>query len=189
MKSQTISKLNLKKIHTVACTDWKRIIESYASRDLFSDSIELTQIEIDRMFEVCTQEQFPILKKFLKRTESLIDEINSFEDACEKLGITDSENEINILNSLSTPNKFKLIAFYKLEIIIRALNNGWYPDFKNSSENKFFNYFRDNNGFSFCNVICITTIMYVPSALYLKNKLLAEHCVKIAIKEYEILYK
>jgi hypothetical protein len=189
MKNQSISKTNLKKIYDVACTTWKSKIEALAQRDLFGDEVELTQKEIDEMFEVSDEKQIKVLSKFLTKSKNLIDDINSFEDACESLGITDSKSEIKILESISTPSKDKLIALYKLEIIIRALNNGWYPDFKNSSEYKYFNYFRMEGGFSFYTVYCRNSAVTVPSALYLKNKELAEHCAKIAIKEYETLYK
>lgn len=190
MESQSITKVNLKSIHDVACPAWKSKIEEYAKRDLFSDSIELTQKEVDEMFEASDDKQKSILNKFLNKSKNLLDEINSFEDACKVLKIKDSENEINILKSLSTPNKFKMIAFYKLEIIIRALNNGWFPNWKNESEYKYWNYFTYNkSGFSYLNTHCHSPNMHVPSALYLKNRELAEHVAKIALKEYEEFYK
>jgi hypothetical protein len=100
-------------------------------------------------------------------------DINSFEDACEKLGL-------NPTNELSVD---------RIKIIIRALNDGWYPHWKDSNEYKYFNYFTTDGGFSFYAVSYDTTTLSVPSALYLRTRQLAEHCAKIALKEYEEYYK
>jgi hypothetical protein len=191
MKSQSITKINLKKIHDVACPTWKSKIEEFAKRDLFNDKIELTQSEVDEMFDASDDKQKSSLNKFLNKSKNLLAEINSFEDACNVLGIIDSENEIKILKSLSTPNKFKMIAFYKLEIIIRALNNGWYPNWTNSNEYKYWNYFSyyGGGGFSFYNTSCNATRTHVPSALYFKTLELAKHGAKIAFEEYKEFYK
>lgn len=189
MKNQSISKANLKKIHDVACSSWKTKIEGFAKRDLFGDEVELTQNEINEMFEASDEKQVKILSKFLTKSKDLIEEINSFEDACRVLGIEDSKSEINILESLSTPTKHKLIAFYKLEIIIRALNNGWIPNWDNSNEAKYWNWWTMASGFSYYYTYCSGTRTFVPSALCLKTSELAKHCAKIAIKEYKILYK
>jgi hypothetical protein len=190
MKNQSISKENLKKIYDVACPSWQAKLEGYAKREPFSSEVELTSAEVNEMFEASDDKQTKVLVKYLAKPKTILDEIMSFEDACVKLGITDSDNEINILKSLSTPNRDKLIAMYRLEIIAKALNDGWYPNFDNDNEYKYFNYFRMLNGvFSFYSVRFNDTVMIVPSALYFKSSEIAQHCSKIAFDDYKTLYK
>jgi hypothetical protein len=189
METQKISRENLKEIHKVACPTWQKKLEEYALRDVFSSSVELTSEEVDEMFNTSDAKQKEILSKFLTQPKNIMNEINSFEDACIKLEITQSAIEtIKILSSL--PNGYKLIAFYKLEIIIKALNDGWYPNFENHNEYKYFNWFKLNDGVFSCYCTYYTySNMYVPSALYLKSNDLAVHCAKIAFEEYKTFYK
>ena len=190
MKNQSISKENLKKIYDVACPSWQAKLEGYAKREPFSSEVELTSAEVNEMFEASDDKQSKVLVKYLSKPKTILDEIMSFEDACAKLGITDSDNEINILKSLSTPNRDKLIAMYRLEIIAKALNDGWCPNFNNDDEYKYFNYFRMvEGGFSFSTVGCNDTHITVPSALYFKSSEIAQHCSNIAFEDYKTLYK
>ena len=191
MKNQSISKENLKKIYDVACPSWQAKLEGYAKREPFNSEVELTSAEVNEMFEASDDKQTKVLVKYLDKTKTktILDEIMSFEDACAKLGITDSDNEINIIKSLSTPNRDKLIAMYRLEIIAKALNDGWYPNFNNDNEYKYFNYFRMVNGvFSFFTVNYYFATVIVPSALYFKSSEIAQHCSNIAFEDYKTLY-
>jgi len=188
--NQSILKENLKKIHDVACLTWKEKLEGYAKREAFSSEVELTSDEVNEMFDASDEKQKKVLSKYLTKPKTIFDDIMSFEDACIKLDITDSDNEIKILKSLSTPNRDKLIALYRLEIIAKALNDGWYPNFNNDNECKYFNYFRMLNGvFSFYIVRYNFATLYVPSALYFKSSEIAQHCSKIAFDDYKTLYK
>lgn len=92
----------------------------------------------------------------------------SFEDACNKLKIKEP-SFVNLTKSE--------IAGRKLKIIIKALNNGWIPNWNDVNENKYFGRFRVKDGFSYW----LTTADYltntaVPSALFLKNKELSYYC-------------
>lgn len=78
-------------------------------------------------------------KKFFK---SIQDRIKSYEDACCELGI-DSEY-LPEVNYCEPEDQASIIAFYKLTIIARALNEGWKPNWKDSSEYKWFPWFKVN---------------------------------------------
>lgn len=72
---------------------------------------------------------------------------------------------------------------HQLTIIIRALNEGWEPDFTDSTY-KWYNYpYQQSNGFSSC-VLCITYVTSVGSDLMLKSKELTEYAWKIAKTQY-----
>jgi hypothetical protein len=63
--------------------------------------------------------------------------IKSFEDACAKLGI---EPVLPEVSGLMPAHQKSIIAFYKLSIIISALNEGWQPNWLDTSERKWFNW-------------------------------------------------
>jgi len=180
MKKQKIKKSDLKEIHDIACSGWKKTIEDYANRNPFGNEIELSESEINSMFEASDEKQINILSKFFTRKESIIEKINSFEDACKHLGVKFKTYKDDTKND---------IGFKKLKIVIKALNEGWYPNFNDTNENKYWNYFNMNKDvFSCYTTDYSSTSMYVPSALYLKSRDLAVHCVKICLDEYKDFY-
>lgn len=180
--SQTIAKTNLKAIHDIACSSWKTKIEGYAKRNLFDSEIELSQDEIDEMYNASDAKQKKVLDKFFTRPKSIMDSVNSFEDACKVLDI-DKEDVFN--PKFDSPND---IAFKKLKVIIKALNQGWYPNWENENEYKYWVWWTMKGGFSYYTVIYYAASTAVPSALCLKTRELTEHASKIAYKEYKEYY-
>lgn len=179
MENYTITRDNLKQIYDVACDGWKNKLQNFATRTPFQDDIELSQAEVDSMFEASDAKQTKILSKFFKRPVSLTEKIKSFNDACDHLGIDPK----TVYHESDTKDEK---AYKKLKVIAKALNNGWYPNWKDSNECKYFNYFRMvGNVFSCYNTYYNVSGMDVPSALCFKTSELAQHCAKIAIKEYE----
>jgi hypothetical protein len=107
--------------------------------------------------------------------------VTSFEDACIKLNI--------IPIDLKLLKDKHLIAYYKLSIIIEALNEGWYPDWDNDSQMKYFAYFNKNSGvFSCYSTDYNISDMIVPSALYLKSEDLAYYIGNYFIDLYKDIY-
>jgi hypothetical protein len=68
-----VNKSDLGKIHNVACDTWKSKLETYAQRNLFCDSIELSDSEIDEMFAAATSSQVPVLVSILGERRVKID--------------------------------------------------------------------------------------------------------------------
>ena len=67
MNTQKLSRKGLKEIHSVACPNWKLILEGWGSRrNPLENYIELMKKEVDRIFNACTKEQLPIVSKYLK---------------------------------------------------------------------------------------------------------------------------
>lgn len=87
----------------------------------------------------------------------------NFENACVKLGLKFNTNNFD----KST------LAFNKLKIIAQVINEGWYPNWKDNQQWKYFPYFDMERGFSYHGTNCRNTFMTVPSALYLKTRELA----------------
>lgn len=61
MKKHEITRIELKKIHDVACSTWKITIKDYAKRNPFGDMIEFTQEEVDKMFSASDVGQLKVL--------------------------------------------------------------------------------------------------------------------------------
>jgi hypothetical protein len=172
--NQIIAKENLKKIYDVACSTWKEKLTQYAIRNPFGNEVELTSDEVNEMFDASDEKQSKVLNKFLKRDNGVMDNVTSYETACDSLGVK--------------PNK-NVTPYEKLTTIIKALNQGWYPNFDNTDERKYFNYYQKNNGvFSFYYVTYYSSDMYVPSALYFKDEKTARYANEKFFKEYKELY-
>lgn len=80
METQKLSRQGLKEIHGVACPNWKDVLEHYGSRNPLEDYIELTQEEVNNMFKACTEEQLPIVSKYLKQDDGSINFDNLLGD-------------------------------------------------------------------------------------------------------------
>ena len=76
--------------------------------------------------------------------EKITDKIKSFEDACKHLRL--NPNDLPVVDMLPEKDRKSIIAFYKLTIIIRALNEGWEPDWSNWDEWKYYNWFYVEEG-------------------------------------------
>ena len=73
MNTQKLSRKGLKEIHSVACSTWKLTLEGWGSRNPLEDYIELSQKEIDMMFNASDDNQKSILSKYLKQDDGSID--------------------------------------------------------------------------------------------------------------------
>ena len=100
------------------------------------------------------------------------------------------ELNINISDLLLVEQKEKsLIAFVSLQIIMKALNEDWKPNWNDLNELKYWNYFNINNGtFSYDSTDYDNGFMDVPSALFFKSRELAEYAAKKFIELYKQLY-
>lgn len=70
------------------------------------------------------------------------DEIRTFEDACEEIGI----NPLSIFSDIDTCDE---IAYKKLKVIAKAINQGWTPDWTNTNQKKWWPWFDLSSGFGF----------------------------------------
>ena len=79
------------------------------------------------------------------------DEIKTFEGACTELGI----NPGLVFNDLDSPDE---IAYKKLKVIAKAINQGWSPDWSDSNQYKYYPYFKVlSSGFGFSDALYDST--------------------------------
>lgn len=131
----TITRTELKKIFDVACETWQPRIEKYAQRNPFGDTIDFSEKEINEMIKACTAEQLPLVKRIFDIVDSF-EKINSVEDACAYLGESDKEViELRTLQSIKISDR--ILAQQEAVCFVRALNEKFEFDWKNSSQEKY----------------------------------------------------
>jgi len=80
----------------------------------------------------------------------IIERVKSFEDACKVLKI--NSKKLPLVDALPEEHQKSIVAYYKLIIIAKALNEGWTPNWDNYNEYKYFAWFEINSsGFGFSN--------------------------------------
>lgn len=90
--------------------------------------------------------------------------IASYEDACRVLNIQPINEEV--FNIFPKEDQRSMLAYHKLTVITRALNNGWKPNWDDQNEWKYYPLFRYvNAGLSYANSITRLRIRLRFSAL------------------------
>lgn len=104
-------------------------------------------------------------------------EITSYEDACKALNIQPISEEV--INIFPKEDRKSMIAYHKLTVITRALNNGWKPDWENKKESKFYPIFRyDSAGLSYISTYDTSTTARVVSRLCFYSPILAVYAAE-----------
>ena len=116
----------------------------------------------------------------------MLPKIKTFEDACKALNIDPSKALLDV-SGMPVHHQKATIAHAKLVIIAEALNEGWKPDWKNSSEWKYYPWFRMSSGSGLAYYVCGTHSSYSPvgSRLCFKSSDLAEY----AGEQFKDLYE
>ena len=103
----------------------------------------------------------------------ITERIKTYEDACNEMGIPISPPRISDMTDDE-------LAYYKLKVITKVLNEGWKPDWRNNNERKYFPYFNVPLGAS-CGLdsshlnACSYSISHIGSRLAYKSKELARY--------------
>ncbi len=120
-------------------------------------------------------------KEFFFR--KITDRVKTFEDACKVLGIDPADQYCDRHDS---PDD---IAYKKLKVIIRALNERWTPDWNDSNQAKYWNWFYfDSPGFRFDDADYDYANSYVGSRLCFRSEELAEYAAKQFLDLYKQFY-
>ena len=137
------------------------------------------QDALKELFQV--ENRLKELRKMIEQPEDIMSRVTTVEEAKEVLGIKDDWVPTN-------KQIKKASAFENLCIVIKALNEGWVPDFENVNELKYYNIFNMNSGFSYCRTDCCYTVTFVPTALLFKSEKLAKYCFDQFTQLYKDLY-
>lgn len=102
--------------------------------------------------------------------------IKSYEDACKTLNLDPAA--LPAVDNLPEKDRKSIVAYYKLTVIIRALNEGWEPNWQDWDEYKYFNWFYiDSAGFACARTSYAVTYTHstIGSRLCFKNDTLARY--------------
>lgn len=103
-------------------------------------------------------------------------DINSFETACQKVGV--DATVLPEVSMLPEKHRKSIIAYYKLIIIAQAINDGWEPNWNNSSEYKYYPWLYvkasdekpSGSGLSYDDCGYVTSFTTVGSRLVFKSR-------------------
>lgn len=118
----------------------------------------------------------------------ITDRVKTFENACEVLGI--KPDDVTPKGGLAEDMQ-STIAYCKLSVIVRALNEGWQPNWKDEDEYKWYPWFYMDDpdiGFVLYRVIYDAAISSVGSRLCFKNRELAEYAANQFLPEYKAFF-
>lgn len=120
-------------------------------------------------------------------TQKITDRVKTFQDACDVVGVLpDNVKTLLAYNGIDSDMRAS-VAHMKLQIIARALNEGWKPDWTKSSQYKYYPWFdfSSGSGLSFGVFVCHYSRSHVGSRLCFKSAELA----KYAGQQFIDLYK
>lgn len=125
-------------------------------------------------------------QKLNKKEGPVTERIKTFEDACEECPPSDNASILLAYNGIDS-DMIGAKAMVILSIIVRALNEGWTPDWKDSNQCKYYPYFvAKGAGFGFSDTCYVywCTRASCGSRLCFKSRELAEY----AGKQFESIY-
>lgn len=116
-------------------------------------------------------------------------EIKSYEDACKALNIQPiSENAVV---AFPKADRKSMLAYHKLTVIARALNEGWQPDWSNKNEYKYYPIFRYINAGLSCanaNGAAANTYADIGSRLCFKTEAISDYAAATFADLYKDFY-
>ena len=146
--------------------------------------MDILKIKIPKGFEVESFDAATGEIKFKEKSKDIRDHIKSFNDVLGYLDIDPEDFEERIEDMEDDE-----AAYVKVKLIARVLNEGWTPDWTNSSEYKYYPWFKMSSpsgvGFSFLDDDFWNTHSLCGSRLCFKSRDLAIH----AGKTFENIYK
>lgn len=123
--------------------------------------------------------------KFVKQKSTKVTErVKTFEDALRELELDEDEFKESCENL-----EIDEIAYRKIKIIVKALNEGWVPDYANNSEYKYYPYFLYNKtsgfGFDVSFTYCEYALSITGARLVFKSRELSDY----AGNQFNDIYK
>lgn len=111
-------------------------------------------------------------------------DIKTFADACEECGTIEEEFNERFANLGLDADT---INYEKAKIVVKAINQGWTPDWSNSYQYKYWPYFKLSSGFSFSNAdsYYVFTVTNVGSRLCFESEAKCTYAAKQFIDIYE----
>jgi hypothetical protein len=117
------------------------------------------------------------------KPKNIMERVKTYEDACKVLGLNPDDQ----LPSTNSKDAAAIIAYAKLFVICRALNEGWVPDWNNSSQYKYYSWFDMRAGSGFSYDVC--DYSYPGSSVGSRLCFKSEELARYAGKQFLSIYK
>ena len=141
-------------------------------------TIKLSEEKARELYKTATKEFKQLLEENFDKSvlnPNIIDRVEDFDSILEILEIEDYQSPYK---NPKTKEQKSINALDKLFLIAKVYNEGWIPNWKNSSEYKWFPYKYFSGGvFVLCSIVWYLCL-YSPSGVHLKNKELCEDLIK-----------
>ena len=143
------------------------------------------KIQIPEGFRVESFDEKSGTVKFAPVPKDIKERIKTFDDVIRELG-DDPEEFKNAISIMNEPDE---IAYVKLKLIVKALNEDWTPDWENDKYDKYFPWFIMGSpsgvGFSCFGCAGWHSGSYVGSRLCFKSRELAEYAGNQFVEIYK----
>ena len=157
-----------------------------------SETLEITkEAAIKAHDEASTKGKTLLENLFGKRVfqKDIKERIKTFDDVIRELG-DDPEEFKNAISIMEEPDE---IAYVKLKLIAKALNEGWTPDWSNGEWDKWYPWFNMNDSssagrFSFYDAGNLRSLSAVGSRLCFKSEELADYAGTQFLELYRELF-
>lgn len=127
-------------------------------------TLKITEQNARRLYKTATPEFKTTLEDTLGReffSLNVTDRIKSYEDACNELGIEPIDYD-EMIEAGFTPDE---IIYRKMKTVTKALNEDWTADWNDSSQYKYYPWFKmSSGGFVFVVTFCDFSIASAGSA-------------------------
>lgn len=131
MKTQTITRENLRLIHDAACSAWKAKLTDYANKEPFSSTVTFTDEQVTEMFDASSETQKAVLIKAglvlpVEETGNLFTRTLEQEDVT---NLRDAGLDISICNGYAdvinrSDLQHKALVLYSGEVILHKTSCG-----------------------------------------------------------------
>lgn len=156
--------------------------------------IEISKKQALDAYKLADEKMKPVLEAMFGKevvSMKITDRIKSVEDAIEYLGSVTDKDELAILNYTGS-NKEVLAAksLLRISLFRKAVNEGWEPNWEDSSESKYFPWleFVAGVGFSDYDYVCDRSYTFVGSRICFKTSDLARHAAVCCNADYNQLF-
>lgn len=123
------------------------------------------------------------LEAIINSPESLIGSITTYKQVCEALAI--EELTLSDFGFLESEDRKKSLAFHKLQQIAKLFNRDWRPDWKNTSQYKYYPYFNLASGGLGFSASSYGSSDCFSSVVYFKDKETSDYVGKTFLSIYK----
>lgn len=184
MKTQTITKKDLQVLYKAVCNEWQSKINELLDLQKFEEEVNVENSLVLEAFKQANASQKGLLQKYFTLPKSIADKIKTLDDVFKEAGVT--EYDVLVYPKPKNKKQKSINNFAIIQLISEVLNEGWIPDFSNSSERKYYPWFEYKNGtFVFYYVCCGFYRADLGFGCYYKSEELAEYAGKQFIEIYK----